>query len=78
VVYDVNRGIMAPKGTPAPVLARLESSCAAATREPGFAASMKLQATAVRYLDRKAYADWLRKTDETNKALAKDLGLSNR
>lgn len=76
VVYDVNRGIMAPKGTPAPVLAKLEGSCAAAAKEPAFAASMKLQATAVRYLDRKGYADWLRKTDEMNKALAKDLGLS--
>jgi len=78
VVYDVNRGIMAPKGTPAPVLAKLEGSCAAAAKEPAFAASMKLQATAVRYLDRKGYADWLRKTDEMNKALAKDLGLSKR
>jgi len=78
VVFDVNRGIMVPKGTPAPVMAKLESACAAAAKEPAFAASMKLQATAVRYLDRKGYASWLRQTDELNKTLAKDLGLSKR
>jgi putative tricarboxylic transport membrane protein len=78
VVFDVNRGIMAPKGTPGPVLAKLESACAAATKEPAFAASMKLQATAVRYLDRKGYAGWLKATDEQNRTLAKDLGLSKR
>jgi len=78
VVYDVNRGIMAPKGTPADVIAKLESSCAAAAKEPAFAESMKKQATDVRYLDRKAYGDWLRKNDDLNKALAKDLGLLKR
>jgi tripartite-type tricarboxylate transporter receptor subunit TctC len=78
VVFDVNRGIMVPKGTPAPVMAKLESACAAAAKEPAYAASMKLQATAVRYLDRKGYASWLKATDEENKTLAKDLGLSKR
>jgi tripartite-type tricarboxylate transporter receptor subunit TctC len=78
VVFDVNRGIMAPKGTPADVLAKLESACAAAARDPAFATSMKLQATGVRYLDRKGYATWLRATDEQNKTLAKDLGLLKR
>ncbi len=78
VVFDVNRGIMAPKGTPGPVLATLESACAAAAKEPAFATSMKLQATGVRYLDRKSYADWLRSTDELNKTLARDLGLQKR
>ena len=78
VVYDVNRGLLAPKGTPSDVLAKLEGACAAAAKEPAFAEAMKLQGTSVRYLNRKAYADWLRQTDEQNKALAKDLGLSKR
>ena len=78
VVYDVNRGIMVPKGTPADVIAKLESSCAAAVKEPAFAESMKKQATDVRYLDRKAYGDWLKQNDELNKTLAKDLGLLKR
>ena len=78
VVYDVNRGLLAPKGTPADVIAKLESSCAAAAREPAFGEAMHKQATDVRYLDRKAYADWLKQNDELNKGLAKDLGLLKR
>ena len=78
VVYDVNRGIMAPKGTPADVIGKLETACAAAAKEPAFAEAMKKQATDVRYLDRKAYATWLKQNDELNRTLAKDLGLLKR
>ena len=78
VVYDVNRGIMAPKGTPAEAITKLEAGCAAAVKDPAFADSMKKQATDVRYLDRKAYAGWLKQNDELNRTLAKDLGLLKR
>ena len=78
VVFDVNRGIMAPKGTPADVVAKLESACAAAAKEPAFADAMKKQGTDVRYMDRKTYAAWLKQNDELNKTLAKDLGLLKR
>jgi len=78
VVYDVNRGLVAPKGTPNDVLARLETACAATVKEPAFADSMKKQATDVRFLDRKAYAAWLKQNDDLNKELAKDLGLLKR
>jgi tripartite-type tricarboxylate transporter receptor subunit TctC len=78
VVFDVSRGLMAPKGTPADVLAKLESACAAAAKEPAFAEAMKKQGTEVRYLDRKAYAAWLKQTDELNRTIAKDLGLLKR
>jgi tripartite-type tricarboxylate transporter receptor subunit TctC len=78
VVYDVNRGIMAPKGTPPAVITKLEGACAAAAKEPAFADSMKKQATDVRYMDRKTYADWLKQNDELNRNLAKDLGLLKR
>jgi tripartite-type tricarboxylate transporter receptor subunit TctC len=78
VVYDVNRGLVAPKGTPAPVLAKLEAACAASVKEPAFADSMKKQATDVRFLDRTAYAAWLKQNDELNRNLAKDLGLLKR
>ncbi len=78
VVYEVQRGLMAPKGTPADVLAKLESSCAAAAKEPAFSDAMKLQGTAVRYLDRKGFAEFLKKNDALNKELAKDLGLLKR
>jgi tripartite-type tricarboxylate transporter receptor subunit TctC len=78
VVYDVNRGIVAPKGTPDAVLAKLEAACAATVKEPAFAESMKKQATDVRFMDRKTYAAWLRQNDDLNKNLAKELGLSKR
>ena len=78
VVYDVNRGLMAPKGTPAAVLAKLDSACAQATKEPAFADAMKRQGTAVRYLDRKAYAAWLKQTDDETRNISKDLGLLKR
>jgi len=75
VVYDVNRGLMAPKGTPAAALAKLESSCATAAKDAGFADSMKKQATEVRYMGRAQYAGWLKQNDDLNLNLAKDLGL---
>jgi tripartite-type tricarboxylate transporter receptor subunit TctC len=78
VVYDVNRGIMVPKGTPADVIGKLGSSCAAAAKEPEFAQAMKLQGTDVRYMDRNAYASWLKQNDDLNRNLAKDLGLLKR
>ena len=40
--------------------------------------AMKLQATDVRYLGRKQYAEWLKENDDLNKTLAKDLGLLKR
>jgi len=78
VVFDVNRGIMVPKGTPAEVIAKLGTACAAAAKAPEFAQAMKLQGTQVRYLDRAAYGRWLKETDDLNHKLAKDLGLLKR
>jgi tripartite-type tricarboxylate transporter receptor subunit TctC len=78
VEYAVNRGLLAPKGTPAPVLAKLRSACGAAVNEPGFAKAMKLQGTLVHYLNAEQYTDFLRKNDKLNHDLAKDLGLLKR
>jgi tripartite-type tricarboxylate transporter receptor subunit TctC len=78
VVFDVNRGIMVLKGSPAEVIAKLGSACAAAAKEPEFAHAMKLQGTDVRYMDRATYAKWLKQADELNRTIAKDLGLLKR
>jgi tripartite-type tricarboxylate transporter receptor subunit TctC len=75
VVYAVTRGLVVPKGTPADLVAKLESACQKATSEPKFAEDMAKQGTAVKYLDRKAYAEFLKKNDQLNKDLARDLGL---
>ena len=78
VVYDVNRGLLAPKGTPDAVLAKVESACSAAAKEPAFADSMQKQGTQVRYMGRAEYGAWLKKNDQLNHDLAKDLGLLKR
>jgi tripartite-type tricarboxylate transporter receptor subunit TctC len=78
VVYAVTRGLMAPKGTPADVIVKLEGACAKATAEPKFAEDMAKQGTFVRFLDRKNYVEFLKQNDELNKTLARDLGLLKR
>ncbi|HET6368025.1 MAG TPA: tripartite tricarboxylate transporter substrate binding protein [Pseudomonadales bacterium] len=78
VVFSVERGIMAPKGTPGDVLVKLEGACAQAVKDPAFADSMKKQGTDVRFLDRKGYTAYLEKLDTLNKDLARDLGLLKR
>ena len=78
VVFDVNRGIMVPKGAPAEVITKLGAACAAAAKEPDFGHAMKLQGTDVRYMDRPTYTKWLKEADELNRNIAKDLGLLKR
>jgi len=78
VVYEVSRGLLAPKGTPNDVLAKLESACRQAAKDPAFAATMKKQGTRVNFLDRKGYAAFLKKNDELNRNISKDLGLLKR
>ena len=78
VVYAVTRGIVVPKGTPADVVEKLEHACAKATAEPKFAEDMAKQGTFVRFMDRKAYAEFLQRNDQLNRDLARDLGLLKR
>jgi tripartite-type tricarboxylate transporter receptor subunit TctC len=74
VTYAVSRGILAPKGTPEPALAKLEDVCRKVTSDPAFAAEMKKHGTDVKFLDRKAYASFLEKSDAENAELASALG----
>jgi tripartite-type tricarboxylate transporter receptor subunit TctC len=78
VSFEVSRGLLVPKGTPAPVRAKLEDACKKATAEPEFAKAMKLQGTQARFLDANAYAAFLKKNDQVNKDVARDLGLLKR
>jgi tripartite-type tricarboxylate transporter receptor subunit TctC len=78
VVYAVSRGVMAPKGTPGDVLAKVEGACAEAAKDKTYADSMKAQGTDVRYLDRKGFLEFLKQNDVLNKDLARDLGLLKR
>jgi tripartite-type tricarboxylate transporter receptor subunit TctC len=78
VVYSVTRGLMVPRNTPPDIIAKLEGACQRATSEPKFAEDMGKQGTFVRFLDRKAYAAFLKDNDDLNKTLARDLGLLKR
>ena len=74
IVYAVNRGIVAPKGTPEAVLAKLEDACGKAAKDPAVTDAMKKQGTLVEFLNRKAYGGFLLKNDKINADLAQALG----
>jgi tripartite-type tricarboxylate transporter receptor subunit TctC len=74
VLYAVNRGIVAPKGTPEEALAKLEDACAKASKDRAVAESMKKHGTDVEFLGRKAYAEFLQKNDKLNADVAGALG----
>ena len=78
VEYAVNRGLVAPKGTPAEALGKLRSACGAAAKDPAFAEALKKHGTLVRYLDERTYAEFFRTNDALNKDLAKELGMLKR
>ncbi len=74
VTYAVNRGLMAPKGTPEPVLQNWEEVCRKVTEDKAFHEAMKTQGTLVTFLGRKAYADFLAREDDANAQVAQALG----
>lgn len=78
VEYAVNRGLVAPKGTPADVLAKLRSACGKAAADASLAASLKNHGTLVRYLDERGYAKFFQKNDAESKEVARDLGMLKR
>jgi len=74
IVYAVNRGLVAPKGTPEAALAKLEEAAGKAAKDPAVIESMKKQGTLIDFLNRKAYADFFEKMDKINADLAQALG----
>jgi len=78
IVFEVSRGLMVPKGTPAPVRGRLEEACAQATKEPAFAEAMKPHGTRVHHLGSADFAKFLADGDAVYKTVARDIGLLRR
>jgi tripartite-type tricarboxylate transporter receptor subunit TctC len=74
IVYAVSRGIVAPKGTPPEILAKLEEVLAKVAKDPAVVEAMKKQGTLVEFLGRAAYGEFLRKNDKMNADLAQSLG----
>jgi tripartite-type tricarboxylate transporter receptor subunit TctC len=75
IVYEVARGLVVPKGTPAPVRAKISEACAKATADPAFKQAMTVQGTRVAYLNEKDYGAFLDKIDGENKTIMAELGL---
>ncbi len=85
VTYSVNRGWMAPKGTPEPILAKLEQACEQVTKADKldkkfityrkFGVAMRAFGTGVRFLNRKEYADYLRNNFDKTVEVAKLMGV---
>ena len=78
VDYAVNRGLVAPKGTPAGVLGKLRSACATAAKDPSIAEAFAKQGTLVRYLDETAYTRFFEAEDAETRDIARDLGMLKR
>jgi tripartite-type tricarboxylate transporter receptor subunit TctC len=78
VIYAVNRGLVAPKGTPKDVLNKLRAACAEGAKDPAFTEAMKKQGTLVHFLDADGYTKFFKENDALNKELAKELGLLKR
>ena len=78
VTYAINRGLLAPKGTPREAMDKLSAACGAAAKEAAFAEAMKGHGTLVSYKDPRAYAEFLKDNDKVNLDLSRDLGLLKR
>ena len=78
IVYAVNRGVLAPKGTPEDILVRLEDAFSKAAKDPGFKKEMEKFGTDILFLGRKGYADFLKKNDSINAEIANILGFKRK
>ncbi|WP_149538096.1 Bug family tripartite tricarboxylate transporter substrate binding protein [Siccirubricoccus phaeus] len=60
LVYPLWTGIFAPAGTPEETVARLDLACARTLRTPSVVEGMTRAAHPIRYLDRRAFGDYVR------------------
>jgi tripartite-type tricarboxylate transporter receptor subunit TctC len=68
-------GVFAPKGTPAPVLAAIDTGLQRISQSPKFLAHMETLLLGVRYMGRKEFAAFFAEQDAQFKPLIEDLGL---
>lgn len=60
LVFPLWTGVFAPPGTPEAVLQRLDAACARTLRTPAVVQAMTRAAHPIRYLDHRAFADYVR------------------
>lgn len=68
-------GVFAPKGTPAPVLATIDTRLQRISQNPKFLADMEKLLLGVRYMGRRDFAAFFAEQDAQFKPLIQDLGL---
>ena len=78
IVYGVERGIMAPKGTSAAVLEHYGKLFAAAAKDDALKASMKVKGTQIMYMGPKDYSSHMVSTYDKWKTIAKKVGVYKR
>jgi tripartite-type tricarboxylate transporter receptor subunit TctC len=69
VISSSARGIGAPKGTPAPIVKKLEEAFFKACSEPEFLKKAKELELPLYYLDSKGHSEYLRSMDASYRAL---------
>ena len=78
IVYGVERGIMAPKGTSPEILAHYGKLFAAAAKDDALKASMKIKGTKITFMGPKDYSAHMVSTYDKWKAIAKKVGVYKR
>ena len=73
--FEVWGGLTVPKGTPAPALAALETSCKAGTSSETFRKRMETLQTPVKYMDGKSFGDFVAAEFERNGRLLRESGI---
>ena len=73
--FSVWRGIFAPKGTPADVVAKLDQACKSATESEGFKSFSEKTNTDILYMDSKSFGAFAQAEFEKNGAILKAAGL---
>lgn len=73
--FSIWNAMFAPKGTPEPILAKLESSCRTTLADPGVVENLGRQRQPIDFLDRKGAAAFISTEFKNNGALLTEAGL---
>ncbi|MFQ5683910.1 MAG: Bug family tripartite tricarboxylate transporter substrate binding protein [Candidatus Binatia bacterium] len=75
VVFGVNRGVFAPKGTPEKILAAFEKAFRKTMKDPAVQKDLRAKGTIIQYKGRKAYISYLKDNVKIITTAAKRVGL---
>jgi tripartite-type tricarboxylate transporter receptor subunit TctC len=78
IQYAVNRGVVAPKGTKPEVVAQWVAVFAKAAKDPALVKILETQGTDVKYLGGKDFGAFLKKSYDTHKTAAVNLGIAKK